>query len=359
MTDAKEVEEFSDPLVQLDDNRNLNYYNLAGVIASQVLEELVGMCKSDTLVYDICERGDKLILEEVDKLHKKLKNKGIAFPTCVSLNNVAGHECPVSIEKSERIKDGDLVKIEFGVQMNGFPASVAYTVVVNESGSVINDKRSNVVRAVSEASKEVFKLMKIGKTNLDVVKAIEKCATKYNCQLPQVMENMHAPGVISYQMSRGVIDGYNEDDDEYVHSIILNRESENYDFTLSEAEFQENEVYGVDILMCSGTGKLVKDGDVTVYKRLQDKKCLLKLKAARETLNMFEKNRFPISSRGHNVRFKLGLRECVSKDIVEEYPRLVEKAGEYTARIKFTVVVRKKPLLIIGRSSDEQVNKLG
>ena len=42
-------------------------------------------------VIDICSFGDKLITDETAKLYKKDKNlkKGIAFPTCVSINEVS------------------------------------------------------------------------------------------------------------------------------------------------------------------------------------------------------------------------------------------------------------------------------
>ena len=41
-------------------------------------------------VIKICEFGDKLILDETAKHYKKDKNlkKGVAFPTCLSINEV-------------------------------------------------------------------------------------------------------------------------------------------------------------------------------------------------------------------------------------------------------------------------------
>ena len=40
----------------------------------------------------------------------KTIEKGVAFPTCVSVNNVVGHFSPLSEDTSE-LKDGDLVKM--------------------------------------------------------------------------------------------------------------------------------------------------------------------------------------------------------------------------------------------------------
>lgn len=61
----------------------------------------------------ICEYGDKLILEETSKVFKKEKElkKGIAFPTCVSVNNCICHFSPIASDPDVTLKEGDLVKM--------------------------------------------------------------------------------------------------------------------------------------------------------------------------------------------------------------------------------------------------------
>lgn len=55
--------------------------------------------------------GDNWMLEELDKVYnKKQIFKGIAFPTCISVNEVCGYNSPMP-EDSTPIKEGDLVKI--------------------------------------------------------------------------------------------------------------------------------------------------------------------------------------------------------------------------------------------------------
>ena len=349
--------ELSDPFEQLTDERNLNYYNMAGNVAAKVLDTLVNMSKPGVKVVDMCAQGDKMIIDEVSKVLKKIPYKGIAFPTCVSINEMAGFNSPMPDDKTV-IKDGDLVKIELGVHINGFPALVCFTVLVNESGKKINDRRADVLKAVIEGSRGIVSLMKPGKMNEDVVKVIKDTAQKYKCTLPIINDNVHAPGVMSYQISKYVIDGYNEDDDEYLHRFILNRQSENYDFGMNKLELEHNEVYAIDVLMSTGTGKLSIAGESTIYKRLVDKWASLKMKTSRETLSKIGKSRFPIHVRGKDTRFKFGLKECLSKDIIEEYPPMKEKTGEYIARVKFTVIVRDKPILVIGRSGSDELDKI-
>jgi curved DNA binding protein len=351
-----------DPLLQLDDENNLNKYKMAGKIVAKVLDELVRMAKPGCTTYDMCVYGDRRIVEEVGKVYTETKFKGISFPTAISINNKAGFDSPV-VDKKECIRDGDLVKIELGAHIDGYPATVGFTVLVNESKMDIKDKRADVLRAVAECSKEILKVMVPGRTNRDVTKIMEKYSELYKCSLPYTDGNgyMNAPGIMSYQMSRGVVDGYNDDDDDFIHGLILCRQNDSYDFSMRETQFLENEVWGVDIMVCSGTGKLKRDDSCTIYKRLLDRRADLRLDVSRKSLNELKNNPFPVNIREmvkRNSRFNLGLKECLRMGLVEEYPVLSERRGEYIARIKFTVVVRDKPILVVARSEDNEIKKL-
>lgn len=362
----------SDPLLQLTNRENINKYKTAGKIASSVLDKLIDVTTIGTNVYDICKLSDALIMDEVYAVYTDIKFKGIAFPTSVSINNIAGYFSPLPNDKTV-INNGDLVKLELGVHIDGFPALVVYTIFINENNennvnAIINEKKSNVIKAVNEASKEILKNMKPGVTNCDIVKILEKCALKYKCNLPFVNESIDdigsvAPGTLSHQMSRSVINGYNNDDDIFIHRFILSRNNENYGFQMSENTLEENEVYGIDIVMSSGVGKLVKVMEPTIFRKIlyidgQFNKVDLKLQASRATLNKFN-TIFPITVRNiDDNKFRLGLKECINKGVLEPYTPFQEKEGEYIARAKFTVIVKNKPILVSGRSLDEQLVKL-
>lgn len=78
-----------------------------------VLKEVAAKCVPDASVITICEFGDNLILEETGKVFKKDKEgkKGIAFPTCLSINNCVCHFSPLKSDKDVIIKNGDMVKM--------------------------------------------------------------------------------------------------------------------------------------------------------------------------------------------------------------------------------------------------------
>ena len=62
----------------------------------------------------ICNTIDTMIEEEVKKTfsNKKSKNleRGIAFPTCISVNNVMGHYSPL-LDESTQLQEGDVAKM--------------------------------------------------------------------------------------------------------------------------------------------------------------------------------------------------------------------------------------------------------
>lgn len=347
----------TNPIEQID-QQSLNKYKDAGLIASRVLDKIVKNTIQGENIKELCEMSDKLIIEECDKIYKNIKYKGISYPTCISLNNIAGN-----YNQSGTIKEGDIVKIELGVHIDGFPAFIGYTVyvenILRESDKTFN-KKKNVVKAVIEASREIYELFKPHKTNFDVIRVLEKYAEKYNCSLPICNDMGIIPGVMSYQISRYVSDGFNEDNDEFVHSLILSRENQNYGFNLRETEFEENEVYAVDILMSSGTGKLnIKDlNETNIYKRNHHVREQLKLQSSRNVLNLFNNESFPKKINLNDSRTKLGLKECIDKGLIESYPVVYEKEDEFIARIKFTVIVNSKPILIAGRPAEEQLIKM-
>lgn len=74
--------------------------------------------------------------------------KGVAFPTCVSVNNVVGHYSPLKSEDSN-VKNGDVVKVELGCHIDGFVGQVAHTVVVGQKE--VSGKKADVILAAYNA----------------------------------------------------------------------------------------------------------------------------------------------------------------------------------------------------------------
>jgi methionine aminopeptidase len=110
---------------------------------------VIAKCVPKASVVDICAYGDAEIEKECGKVYAKKKyEKGVAFPVCVSSNEVCGHYSPLASENNE-LKEGDIAKIDLGVHIDGCIALVAHTVVVG--GKAVTGPAADCVNAAYNA----------------------------------------------------------------------------------------------------------------------------------------------------------------------------------------------------------------
>lgn len=300
-------------------------YKAAAEILNKALNLVISECKPKAKIVDICEKGDSFIREQTGNTYKNFKKKierGIAFPTCVSVNNTVCHFSPLASDEII-LEGGDMVKIDMGCHIDGFIALVAHTHVLQEGA--ITGRQADVMAAANTAAEVALRLVRPGKKNKDVTEAIQKVAAAYDCKIVE--------GVLSHQLKQFVIDG---------NKVILN--VSNPDTRVDDADFEENEVYAIDIVASTGDGKpkLLDERQTTIYKRAVDKSYHLKMKASRFIFSDISQ-KFPImpfTARAlEEKRARLGLVECVNHGLLQPYPVLHEKPGDYVAHIKFTVLL--------------------
>ncbi|KAK4478442.1 hypothetical protein RD792_013917 [Penstemon davidsonii] len=330
-------------------------YKSAAEIVNKALQLVLSDCKPKAKIVDLCEKGDAFIREQTGNMYKNVKKKierGVAFPTCISVNNTVCHFSPLASDESV-LEDGDVLKIDMGCHIDGFIAVVAHTHVLQQGP--VTGRAADVIAAANTAAEVALRLVRPGKkvinfcigflfsllpilieaayliletdlhSNKDVTEAIQKVAAAYDCKIVE--------GVLSHQMKQFVIDG---------NKVVLS--SSGPDTRVDEAEFEENEVYSIDIVTSTGEGKpkLLDEKQTTIYKRAVDKNYHLKMKASRFIFSEISQ-KFPImpfSARAlEEKRARLGLVECVNHDLLQPYPVLHEKPGDLVAHIKFTVLL--------------------
>ncbi|KAL8517228.1 hypothetical protein ACS0TY_015450 [Phlomoides rotata] len=300
-------------------------YKSAAEIVNKALQLVLSECKPKAKIVDLCEKGDAFIREQTGNMYKNAKKKierGVAFPTCVSVNNTVCHSSPLASDESV-LEDGDIVKIDMGCHIDGFIAVVAHTHALQQGP--VTGRAADVIAAANTAAEVALRLVRPGKKNKDVSEAIQKVAAAYDCKIVE--------GVLSHQMKQFVIDG---------NKVVLSVPGT--DTRVDDAEFEENEVYAIDIVTSTGEGKpkLLDEKQTTIYKRAVDKNYHLKMKASRFIFSEISQ-KFPImpfSARAlEEKRARLGLVECVNHDLLQPYPVLHEKPGDLTAHIKFTVLL--------------------
>jgi len=310
------VPDCSDPTV-------LGNYLHVGQIVTNVIGELVKRCVAGANVYDLCEYGDKEIVTRLGKTHKNKKEKGVGFPTCISVNHVAGHYCPLKRGEATVLQEGDLVKIDIGGHFDGFCVCMAHTVPIGK----VEGKRAAVVKAAWDATQATKRVLVPGKKNTKVSEIMQLVADDYKVQ---VME-----GVLSHETRQYVIDHEN---------CIISKASPEHQ--VEPYEFESNKVMIMDVVMTTGPGKPAERAEkCTVYKRVIENNYDLKVKAARMLISTINKEFpcFPFSLRALPEdalkKALLGMKACVEHDLVQPFPVLSEKKGEFIAQFKYTALL--------------------
>lgn len=298
----------------------------ASEIANKAIAKVVSELKAGLKIVALCTASDAFINAEVSKVFSKLKEKGVAFPTAISVNNTVGNFSPLS-DDATLLKLNDVCKVDLGVHIDGFIAVCSQTVVLSEPGKEITGKVADVIAAARTACEACCKSMRPGKTNAEISDIIQRVAAEYHVTPVE--------GVLSHMMSRYVIDG---------NKVIMNKPTP--DQRVEEAQIEDNEMWAIDVVMSTGEGKpKEQEARTTIFKRTVDQQYLLKMKASRYVLNEVNNKfpTFPFTLRAlDEKRAKLGITEMVNHSLVDPYPVLFEKAGETVAHFKATVLVLPK-----------------
>ena len=151
-------------------------------------------------IVEICVAGDKHLETECAKYYnKKVEGvkveKGVAIPTCVSVNEQVSYNCP-DMENKDVLEEGQAVKIDMGAHIDGYIAHQAVTIVCQKEGSndKITGKQADVIKACVVAQEVAGRVLRPGKTTTDVSNAITKVAEDFGVHCVE--------GVLSHNMKR-------------------------------------------------------------------------------------------------------------------------------------------------------------
>jgi len=315
-------------------------YQDASKIVNLALTGLISQCVPGATIVDLCQFGTTIINAEASKLYTKKVNgslieRGVAFPVCISVNELVCNHSPLASEDLPPLQAGDIVKIDLGCHIDGYISVAAHTVIVppapdapvDEAELAKNPEIGNVAVAAYNAMLIAAASIATGKKNTDVADMVNKVTEGYGVN-PISSVRMH-------QMKRFVIDGVKE---------VALREEEEGTPKVPPCTFEEFEVYAVDVAVSTGDGK-ARAGDLrtTVFKRNVEANYKLKMKASRGVLSEIDSKfpTMPFTMRHFEDErtAKLGFTECVIHGLVTPYPVLHERKGAKVAHFKCTVLL--------------------
>ncbi len=258
------------------------------------------------------------IAEKIETQIVKLGGKP-AFPVNLGINEYAAHYTPSNDDKT--IAYG-LLKVDFGVQINGYVADNAFSIDLGNSS-----KNKKLIETSELALENAIESVKNNETLGEIGTKIQKTASDAGFS---AIQNLSGHGISQWELHSGLtIPNYNNNS-----SIIL-----------------EDGIYAIEPFITTGEGK-VFDGKASGIYELK-KSGSVRDSNAREILKYIleEYNSLPFCSRWLVKKF--GTRALVSLNfleqagIIHQFSHLVEKSKSPVAQSEATIIINKGEVEIL------------
>uniref|UniRef100_H3A7U6 Proliferation-associated 2G4 n=1 Tax=Latimeria chalumnae TaxID=7897 RepID=H3A7U6_LATCH len=255
--------------------------------------------------------------------------KGIAFPTSISVNNCVCHFSPLNSDPDYLLKEGDLVKIDLGVHVDGFIANVAYSFIVGVTKeNPVTGRKADVIKAAHLCAEAALRLVKPGNQHAKPF--------RYAWSSQEQPSKLPGPRGGKTHTKKELVPINNKT----VPESPTTKHRKDHE----EAEFEVHEVYAVDVLVSTGEGKAKDAGQrTTIYKRDPTKQYGLKRKTSRaffsEVERRFDTMPFTLRAFEDEKKARMGVVECAKHELLQPFNVLYEKEGEFVAQFKFTVLL--------------------
>jgi methionyl aminopeptidase len=285
-------------------------YEKAGKICQEAKDLARTQLKPDVKVLDLAENIEKLIRD---------KGGEPAFPVNISINDIAAHYTP-DINDTLTLKEGDLVKVDIGVHIDGYIGDTAFSVSFGE-------KSDTLIKAAEDALESFIKEIRPGKTVDDMSKLVEEVVLSHGVA---PIRNLAGHSLEQYTQHGGL---------SIPNGHIPSKE-----------EIKEGQVLGMEVFTTNGEGLVKESSPTLIYMLIQPKP--VRLNESRKIMQLvLEKfQTLPFARRwlknvGSSAMLQLALKELVSKEVLREYPPLRERSNGLTAQAEETIIVLDKPII--------------
>lgn len=281
---------------------------------------------------------------DATRQHLDYKKQGIAFPTGVSLNNIAAHFTPNKGDTTV-LKYDDVMKVDFGVHVNGHIIDSAWTVVFNKDKEY--NKYEPLMTAVKEATNTGIKEAGIDVRLTDIGEAIQEVMESYEVELDgktypvKCCRNLCGHNITPYKIHGG-------------KSVPIVKNGD-------ETKMEEGEHFAIETFGTTGRGYVVQEGESSHY-ALSDEYSSFKTKPGLERgielLKSINDNfgTLPWCKRyldrlGHDNYYPT-LDYLVRQGYVQDYPPLVDIPGSYTAQYEHTILLHPHKKEVVSKGED-------
>ncbi|KAL5336292.1 MetAP 2-2 [Aspergillus crustosus] len=326
----------------LEDDALLDNYRKAAEIHRQVRKWTRDNVKPGQGLTDIAvdiEDGVRALLDNAGLDPGDSLKSGLGFPTGLALNNCVAHYTPNPGQKEIILQSKDVMKVDFGVHINGWIVDSAFTM----SFDSVYD---NLLAAVQDATNTGLKNAGIDVRISDVSAAIQEAMESYEVEIEgktfpvKAVRNLSGHDIKQYRIHGG-------------KSIPFIKNSD-------QTKMEEGEIFAIETFGSTGRGYTEDDMGVYGYGKSYDapSHVSLPLASARSLWKTINQNFDTIVfcrrylDRLGLERYLAGMNSLVQHGVVDVYAPLVDIKGSYSAQFEHTVLLRESNKEVISRGDD-------
>jgi len=281
----------------------------AGKIAQEVKKFMKPRLKVEAKVLDLIDTAEQKIIELGGEP---------AFPVNLSINNVAAHYTSPIRDDGLTINEGDIVKLDMGVHIEGYIVDTAFTISFNDDKLL-----ENIIQSTEVAVEAAKMMVKPGINTREIGKKIESIVKgfKYN----PIKE------LGGHQIERYIVHG---------KKALPELGNQSGDI------MEEGDVFGIEIFASTGEGSVHMTNNSFIYElNPYSGRVPLRRKVSKQILGFVNKNykTLPFAERWVAKEFRLGvvfgLQELVKQNKLQAHYVLAENKGEYVAQSEETIIV--------------------
>jgi len=253
------------------------------------------------------------ILEIAEAIEKKIFEVGAkpAFPVNIGINEIAAHYTP-SKEDGTTLKEGDMVKVDIGLHVNGYISDNAFTVLVGKNSHPMIEAAK---KAVEEAKKVLRENVKIK-------------------EISDVIENTVSSSGFNVvrNLTGHFLDRY------VVHGISIPNVKNEIDVTIPKGQ-----VVAIEVFVTNGSGWVKESSEIQIFQFKEDRGA--RSLEAKKILEMSKREfeGLPFAKRWlRNIpraKIDLALRDLVSRGCLIDYPVLKEESNGLVAQWEESFIV--------------------
>jgi len=281
----------------------------AGKIAQEVKKYIKPKIKVGVKVFDL--------ISEIETKIKELEGF-CAFPANICINNIAAHYTSPIRDDGLEIKEGDLVKVDLGVHIDGYLVDTAFSVNFSEEESL-----QNIIQATDVALGAAKMIAKPKINTRDIGKKIEEIIKGFNYNPIRELGG--------HQIERWIVHGEKQ---------LPELGSQGGDI------MEVGEVFAIEIFASTGEGSVHNTQYSYIYElNPYAGRVPLRRKTSKQLLGFINKNynTLPFAERWLAEEFRMGvafgLQELIQQGKLQVHYVLAEKKGINVAQIEETILI--------------------